>query len=54
MDSEQIRNCSERNVKKIILKTSMSTIDNPNRYYKFYKEYGLTMDFSFEMFGRKK
>lgn len=54
MGSEQIRYCSERNVKKILLKTSMSTIDNPNRYYKFYKEYGLTMDFSFEMFGRKK
>lgn len=54
MGSEKIRHCSERNVKKIILETGMSTIDKPNRYYKFYKEYGLTMDFSFEMFGRKK
>lgn len=53
MDNEKIRSCSQKDVKKIILHTGISTTDAPNLYLKFYKEYGLTMKFSFEILSQK-
>lgn len=53
MDNEKIVDCSKKDVKKIILHTGISTTDAPNQYLKFYKEYGLTMNLSFEVLSKK-
>ena len=53
MDNAKIMDCSKKNVKKIILHTGISTTDAPDQYLKFYKEYGLTMNFSFEVLSKK-
>lgn len=52
MDNQKIQKCSQGNVKKIILHTGISTTDSPNQYMKFFKEYGLTMNFSFEILSK--
>jgi hypothetical protein len=54
LDTKKIKTCSEKNVKKILLHTSISTVDCQKQFLKFYKEYGLTMDFSFEILSQKK
>jgi hypothetical protein len=54
MDNEKIVDCSKKNVKKIILHTGISTTGaKTNQYLKFYKEYGLTMNLSFEVLSKK-
>ncbi len=53
MDNEKIVDCSKKDVKKIILHTGISTTGAPNQYLKFYKEYGLTMNLSFEVLSKK-
>lgn len=50
MDKEKIKRCSDADVKYILLKTIASTdLDSPNLYFKFYDEYGMKMNFSFEV-----
>lgn len=53
MDNKKIVDCSKKDVKKIILHTGISTTDAPDQYLKFYKEYGLTMNLSFEVLSKK-
>lgn len=50
MDKEQIKRCSDADVKKILLKSIISTNHNgKNKFFKFYEEYGMTIKFSFEV-----
>ena len=50
MDKEQIKRCSDADVKKILLKSIISTNHNgENKFFKFYEEYGMTIKFSFEV-----
>ena len=50
MDKEQIKRCSDADVKKILLKTIANTDrTSKNQYFKFYEEYGMKAKFSFEV-----
>lgn len=50
MTSEKIKRCSEANVKKILLESVSNTgSGNDDRFFKFYKDYGMDMKFSFEI-----
>ncbi len=50
MTNKKIKKCSDADVKKILLKTVANTgTGNDNRFFKFYKDYGMNMKFSFEV-----
>ena len=51
MLGDKIKKCSEADVKKILLKTlgNTGTGSDDDHYFKFYKDYGLDMKFSFEV-----